>query len=113
MPRKVAPSGSPIHIKDLTHWAANHLTRRDCRSTLIQSLQTKFGDSDIYLFNTGRSAMSFLFSCLREQCNDKNRTEIVIPSYTCYSVPSSVIKAGCTVRICDIDVNTLSYISNS
>jgi dTDP-4-amino-4,6-dideoxygalactose transaminase len=53
--------------------------------------------------------MSFLFGCLREGCKDKNRTEIVIPSYTCYSVPSSAIKAGCTVRVCDIDVNTLSY----
>jgi dTDP-4-amino-4,6-dideoxygalactose transaminase len=35
------------------------------------------------------------------------RREVVIPAYTCYSVPSAVVRAGLTVRLCDVDPKTL------
>jgi dTDP-4-amino-4,6-dideoxygalactose transaminase len=37
------------------------------------------------------------------------RDEVIIPSYTCFSVPSSIRKAGLKVRVCDIDPATLDY----
>jgi dTDP-4-amino-4,6-dideoxygalactose transaminase len=40
---------------------------------------------------------------------DEHKTEVVIPSYTCYSVPSSIANAGLTARILDIDPTTLDY----
>ena len=35
--------------------------------------------------------------------------EVVVPSYTCYSVPASAVKAGLKVRIVDVDPVTLDY----
>ena len=37
------------------------------------------------------------------------KTEVVVPSYTCYSVPASIRKAGLAVRVCDVDSATLGY----
>jgi dTDP-4-amino-4,6-dideoxygalactose transaminase len=34
---------------------------------------------------------------------------VIIPSYTCYSVPAAVARAGLKVRICDVDARTLDY----
>lgn len=38
-----------------------------------------------------------------------NRDEVVVPSYTCYSIPASIAKAGLRVRIVDISPDTLDY----
>lgn len=37
-----------------------------------------------------------------------DRCEVIVPAYTCYSVPAAVFKAGLQVRLCDIDPETLS-----
>ena len=37
------------------------------------------------------------------------RNEVILPTYTCFSVPSSVAKAGLKIRLCDIDPRTLDY----
>lgn len=53
--------------------------------------------------------MSFLLRCMAKECNQSRRDVVVIPSYTCYSVAASVLKAGLKVLVCDIDERTLSY----
>ena len=53
--------------------------------------------------------MAMIFSILKENNNQSQRNEIVLPSYTCYSVPAAIEIAGLRVRICDIDPVTLSY----
>jgi perosamine synthetase len=40
---------------------------------------------------------------------DAQRNEVVVPGYTCFSVPASIERAGLRVRVCDIDPQTLSY----
>ena len=40
---------------------------------------------------------------------DPAETDVIVPSYTCYSVPAAAIRAGLRVRIIDIDPVTLSY----
>lgn len=52
--------------------------------------------------------MTLILRSLRA-LSDRRKTEVVIPSYTCYSVPASIRKAGLTVRVCDVDGVTLGY----
>jgi len=59
--------------------------------------------------SSARAAMAMLFALLKQNCSDPERTEIVLPAYTCYSVPAAAEIAGLTVRICDINPDTLSY----
>jgi len=35
------------------------------------------------------------------------RDEVIIPSYTSYSVPAAVVRAGFRVRLCDVEMETL------
>ena len=51
--------------------------------------------------------MAFLLSTLAD--GDPKRRTVVVPSYTCYSVAASAIRAGLDVLACDIDESTLSY----
>ena len=46
---------------------------------------------------------------MAKERNEPRRDLVVVPSYTCYSVAASVLKAGLRLLICDINEKTLSY----
>jgi dTDP-4-amino-4,6-dideoxygalactose transaminase len=37
----------------------------------------------------------------------KNKDEVIIPAYTCFTVPSAIAKAGLKIKLCDISLETL------
>lgn len=61
-----------------------------------------------FFVNSGRCAQTLILTALKAlSTTDKN--EVIIPAYTCYSVPASVARAGLKIRIVDIDPHTLDY----
>lgn len=58
--------------------------------------------------STGRAGLTLL---LQAMCRlaPPDRREVVLPTYTCYSVAASVVKAGLTPRLVDIDPETLDF----
>jgi len=109
LPRMLSPSGSPIRVREIADWILSLLARGDQRGALIDSVGGYLGVRHCFSFSSGRAAMAALLSALRELSPDSNRDEVVVPGYTCYSVASSVAKAGLKLRVCDIDPQTLSY----
>ncbi|MCU7838013.1 MAG: DegT/DnrJ/EryC1/StrS family aminotransferase [Candidatus Thiodiazotropha sp. (ex Troendleina suluensis)] len=107
--RHLPPSGSPIKTKELLEWIKDSTLRIDRRHDLTSMINNKFNVDFSYLLSTGRGAMVLLLKSLRDLANANHRNEVVVPAYTCYSVASSIIKAGLKIRICDIDPETLSY----
>lgn len=75
------------------------------RQALMQQLQL----AGCEFISSGRAGMTLVLSILQKLCGDSQRDEVVIPGYTCYSVPSSIEKAGLRIRVCDIDPVSLSY----
>lgn len=106
--RYLAPSGTPIGGADLLRWVATMLANRDADDELRRELQRRFAVPHATLMRTGRAGMSFLLRVLRTVA-EGNRTEVLVPAYTCYSVAASALKAGLTPRIVDIDAETLDY----
>lgn len=51
--------------------------------------------------------MTLTLHAMRQVANDPQRDEVLIPAYTCYSVPASIERAGLRPRLCDIDPETL------
>jgi dTDP-4-amino-4,6-dideoxygalactose transaminase len=51
--------------------------------------------------------MTVILRTMRLAANDPGRDEVIIPAYTCYSVPASIERAGLRPRLCDIDAVTL------
>ena len=37
------------------------------------------------------------------------RRRVIIPAYTCFSVPSAIVKAGLKVVLCDVESETLDF----
>ena len=80
------------------------------RTEELESLiGASLGTSNAFLFSTGRAAMTVLLGSIANRREDRGKDIVVVPSYTCYSVPASALKAGLRVLVCDIDSSTLTY----
>lgn len=111
VPRYIAPAGSPILASDLVRWAAN-FPAADAGERLGQSIRRRFGVRNCSFMCTGRAALTVLLRALQKLAT-KDRDEVIVPSYTCYSVASSVVKAGLRPRLVDIAPDTLDYAPES
>ena len=107
-PRYLAPAGAPISTADLLAWARSTAGAQRGGEALRQALGERFGDHHFVLTSTGRAGMTLLLRALR-RLGPADRDEVVVPSYTCYSVAASAVKAGLKVRIVDIDPDTLDF----
>jgi dTDP-4-amino-4,6-dideoxygalactose transaminase len=67
---------------------------------LETELASHFGVRHCFLVGSGKAALAVILLALKDL--HPNRDEIVVPAYTCYSVPSSVLRAGLKVRLCDL-----------
>jgi perosamine synthetase len=106
--RHVAPAGAPIGLADLFGSARLRLTSADVSADLQTALRARVGASQFHFVSTGRAAMTVILQALRGE-RSADRDEVIVPSYTCYSVAASVVKAGLKPRIVDIDPETLDY----
>lgn len=107
--RHIAPSGTPITFADLAHWLFDGITGKKRTQALKSAICETYKVKHCFMMSSARAAMAMLFTLLKRQSTDPLRVEIILPSYTCYSVPAAAEIAGLTVRICDINPNTLSY----
>jgi len=105
--RFVPPAGTPIGIADFVRWFSTALSGSTVLKKFADAVQQKFGIRHCFFLSSGRAALALIAKVLYELRDEPDRNEIVVPAYTCYSVPASVIKAGLKVRLCDVDPNTL------
>jgi perosamine synthetase len=103
----VAPAGTPI--SPLTF--AVSLARgfgSSAAATLGEGLAAHAKHRRYWLMSTGRGAMVLALQAMRDINKDPRKVEVIVPAYTCYSVPAAVSKAGLKPRLCDVDPATLS-----
>ena len=60
-----------------------------------------------FLVSSGKAALTLILQALKELHPERN--EVLIPAFTCYSVPSSIVRAGLKVKLCDISPDTLDF----
>ncbi len=106
--RHVAPAGAPIRLPDLARWAGLALGGSDVVESLQQAFRDRFEVRHSFLTSTGRAGLTLLLTAFRRLASN-DRDEVILPSYTCFSVAASVVKAGLRPRIVDISPDTLDY----
>lgn len=106
--RHVAPSGAPIGTTDLLRWLAVSTFGGDVSESLARHFQERFAVRHSYFTSTGRAGLTLILRAMRRLAPG-HRTEVVLPSYTCYSVAASIVKAGLRPRVVDISPDTLDY----
>lgn len=109
MLRFLPPAGTRLKWSDYYSWAVN-VSRHPSKQLLGQWLQDYDGGTP-FLVSSGRTALLMALNAMH-RCRP-DRTEVIVPSYTCYSIPACIVRAGLKLRIADIDPATLSIEPNS
>ncbi len=60
-----------------------------------------------FAVSSGKAALALILGALHEIRPE--RDEVLIPAYTCYSVPSAIKKAGLKIRLCDMAPEKLDF----
>lgn len=106
--RTLAPSGTPITLRDIGSWVSSFASPAGTLEEFRAAVCERFSVKHCFFVSSGRAALCVLFSVFKDM-DGRQRREVALPSYTCYSVPSTVAKSGLRVRICDIDPDTLDF----
>jgi len=106
--RSLSPVGTPLRLR--TVLAAVRGARRggDQHRVFTRALAARLEGAACVPVSSGRAALTLILETLREQAGP-GRNEVVIPAYTCFSVPSAIVRAGLKVVPCDIDPQHLDF----
>jgi len=103
--RVLPPAGAPIPYRAVARSLVGCANIARTTERLADVLERSFGLRHWIFLSSGRAALSTALLALKEQ--RPGRREVVVPAYTSYSVPAAVARAGLTIRLCDIEKETL------
>ena len=103
----LAPAGTVISLRQIASGAIRGVRSGDVREELPRILRLVSGLPHCWPVSSGRAAMTLILKAMRSAAADPTRDEVLIPAYTCYSVPAAIARAGLRPRLCDIDPQTL------
>ncbi|CAI4032552.1 hypothetical protein DNFV4_02982 [Nitrospira tepida] len=98
------PTAAPVPLRGLFAGCAALLAGGSHRNRLEHELRDMFGADHVFLLSSGKAALALILSGLKRLSSNR---KVVMPAYTCYSVPSAVVKAGLEVALCDVTPATL------
>ena len=105
--RTLPPAATPIGIAQILS-GIRGIIRGAKEPVRFQSeLKEHFGVRHCFPVSSGKAAFALTLRALKEI--HPGRDEVLIPAFTCYSVPSSVIRAGLRIRLCDLDPDCLDF----
>ena len=106
MQRHLAPTAAPVTVVDLG-WAILGLFQAQrYRVRLEMEIKRYFGVGHVFLLSSGRAALATIVEAFAAT---SRRRKVIIPAYTCFSVPSAIARAGGQVVLCDVDPHTLDF----
>lgn len=104
--RTVPPAAAPLRAADLWHGIAGLLRSRRALARLKAELADHLGVRHVFLVSSGTAALTITLKALRAS---SSRSRVVVPGYTCFSVPGAVVHAGLRPVPCDIDAATFDF----
>lgn len=109
--RALPPSGVPIKLTDILAGVCAMFSGEKSIARFNQEVCRFFGVKHAVTVSSGRAGLSVLFRALQKR--HPGCTEVLIPAFTSFSVPSAVVNAGLQVSLYDIDPETLSPVCSS
>ncbi len=102
------PSGTPISPADVFRIGAVRIASAKSGDRFADEMAQFTGARRVWLVNSGRTAQFILLKA----CSDvrgSDKSEVLVPAYTCFSVPASIARADLKIRLVDIDPMTMDY----
>jgi perosamine synthetase len=105
--RTLPPAAAPIGIAEMLSGICGIFHGQRELERFRSELREHFGVKHCFLVSSGQAAFAVILLSLKELFPD--RDEVLIPAFTCYSVPSSVLRAGLRIRLCDLHPESLDF----
>jgi dTDP-4-amino-4,6-dideoxygalactose transaminase len=105
--RTIPPAAAPIGLKNLLYGLAGIFFGKEYLKRLEDEMKEHFGVKHVFLVSSGKAALTLILQALKSLAPEKK--EVLIPAYTCYSVPSSIVKADLKIYLCDINPATFDF----
>lgn len=105
--RCLPPAAAMMSCADISGGVAGLMRPGRFLAAVRSELKEYFGVRHVFLLSSGKAALTVILQALHEL--RPARQEVVIPAYTCYSVPSAVTRAGLKIVPCDLDPVTFDF----
>ena len=104
--RRLPPSAAPLGVRDLVAGVAGLVRPAAALARIERELGAALEARDVVLMSSGRAALVLILRALTQLAD---RRRVILPAYTCYSVPAAIVRSGCEPVPCDIDAATLDF----
>ncbi|MBP1747630.1 MAG: putative Aminotransferase [Deltaproteobacteria bacterium] len=108
--RTLPPAAVPLDFQDLWNGFKGFLAGESYDEKLKEEIRRYFNVKHVFLTSSGKASLYLMLMALKFLRPQKR--EVIIPAYTCFSVPSAIVRAGLTVVPCDIDASSLDFDRN-
>jgi dTDP-4-amino-4,6-dideoxygalactose transaminase len=105
--RTLPPAAAPIPIKDVLRALPSCFQNDVFEPDFAKEIQQDFGQQFCLLVSSGKAGLVLILRALHNLHPDRN--EVIIPAFTCYSVPAAIKKAGLKIRLCDTGTGSFDY----
>lgn len=108
--RTLPPAAAPIPLSVVLQ-ALPSCFRPDSDEFRFETeIKQEFGQRYCLLVSSGKAALVLILKALQKLYPD--RDEVLIPAFTCYSVPAAIKKAGLKIKLCDTGAGSLDLDKN-
>ncbi len=104
--RTLPPSAAPIDWRDLIQGLVGFARPQATIRQREAEFRQYFGVKHVWFVSSGKAALSLILRALHSL---SGRQKVVVPGYTCFSVPSAVVQAQLSVALCDVDPLSLDF----
>lgn len=105
--RTIPPTAAQLTLKNLMYGFAGIFAGKKYLIRLEEEVKEYFGVKHVFFTSSGKASLFLILRALKSLSVKKNK--VIIPAYTCFSVPSAIVKAGLEVVPCDVDTDTLDF----
>ena len=104
--RTLPPAAAPLYLSDLWCGLIGLFLANRSIKQFEEEVKAYFGVKYVFPVSSGKGALALILEALKTL---SSRKEVVIPAYTCFSVPSAVNRAGLRISLCDLDPTTFDF----
>jgi perosamine synthetase len=104
--RTLPPAAAPLDWRDLAQAVRAMPGCAGAVAAREAELRREFGVDHVFLVSSGSAALALSLIALKSLARKR---DVVIPAYTCYSVPAAVLEAGLRPVLCDINPVTFDF----
>ena len=104
--RSLPPAAAPLGWRDVCHGITGAFTPRRSIRAREEELRREFGVTHVFPVSSGSAALRLTLTALQSLSSG---TEVVMPAYTCFSVPAAIVKAQLRPVLCDITPSTFDF----